>query len=321
MYNRDCGTANGHKGIFTRLKSYLDRSRLGELLVIKGLITPQQLRGALTEQKETGIPLGQIFMKHAMISRRQLVMILSRQITVRVFAAVMFCTLSLMNFGSKKARADVVRDIPAIVTLATAETGPQIARITSYPALFGSAEKQSSNLGAFTKWTGMFAKFERTANAPTSDKMMREWKQNLSAFQDLDLRDMARKVNDLMNSKKYISDNKNYGQSDYWATPVEFYNRGGDCEDYAISKYAALRALGVPEERLRIAIIHDKIKNIPHAVLVVYTDQGAYILDNQVDEMKNARDVSRYRPIFSINRHAWWLHTAPKSSTQLASVD
>ncbi|GJL85806.1 MAG: hypothetical protein DHS20C02_15810 [Micavibrio sp.] len=314
-------TETSRKGIFTQLKSYLDRSRLGELLVIRGLITPAQLRSALTEQKETETPLGQVFLKHAMITRRQLILMLTRQITVRVTATIMFCTLSLMNFGSKKARADVVRDIPSIITIATPETGPNLARVASYPALFGSTEKRSHNLKAFTKWTTMFSRFERSINSPTSDKLMREWKQNLSGFQNLSLRDMADEVNDLMNSKKYRSDSKNYGKSDYWATPAEFYNRGGDCEDYAIAKYAALRALGVPDERLRVAIIHDKIKNIPHAVLIVYTDQGAYILDNQVKEMRNVRNVSRYRPIFSINRTAWWLHTAPKTTTILASAD
>ena len=318
---RDCVEDKSQKGIFTRLKSYLDRSRLGELLVIKGVITPVQLRKALSEQKETETPLGQIFLKHAMISRRQLIIILSRQITVRLTATILFCTLSLMNFGNKKARADVVRDIPSIITIATPETGPNLTKMTSYPALFGSAEKRSHNLKAFTKWTGMFSRFERSINSPGSSKLMREWKENLSGFQNLSLRDMADEVNDLMNSKTYRSDSKNYGKSDYWATPAEFYNRGGDCEDYAIAKYAALRALGVPDERLRVAIIHDKIKNIPHAVLIVYTDQGAYILDNQVKKMRNIRNVTRYRPIFSINRTAWWLHTTPKATTILASAN
>jgi predicted transglutaminase-like cysteine proteinase len=54
-------------------------------------------------------------------------------------------------------------------------------------------------------------------------------------------------------------------------------------------------------------------------VLVVYTDEGAYILDNQSRSMLSATNGGRYRPIFSINRTAWWLHTAP-ARTILASA-
>jgi predicted transglutaminase-like cysteine proteinase len=124
----------------------------------------------------------------------------------------------------------------------------------------------------------------------------------------------------MMNAKRYVSDSDNYGQTDYWATPIEFFQRGGDCEDYAIAKYTALRMLGVPENRLRIAIVQDMQKNIPHAVLIVYTDQGAMVLDNQIKSTISADNVRHYKPIFSINQDAWWLHTKPKSSiTRVAS--
>jgi len=310
------------KGIFRTIKAYLDRSRLGEILVVKGRITTKDLRKALGRQKETGLPLGQIFIKDNMISRRELAFVLCRQNTLRVFAGFALFTFSFVNVSGKKARAENIRDIPAVIKIASPDIGSHFYKaVTSHPSLFGSEEKESHNLKAFTKWTSMFDRFERSIRSPQSDRLMREWKENLSGFQNLSMRDMAEEINDLMNSKKYISDKNNYGKSDYWATPVEFYNRGGDCEDYAIAKYVALRALGVPDERLRVAIIQDTIKNIPHAVLVVYTDQGAYILDNQVKEMKNARNVTRYRPIFSINRHAWWLHTASKTKTILASAD
>jgi predicted transglutaminase-like cysteine proteinase len=68
--------------------------------------------------------------------------------------------------------------------------------------------------------------------------------------------------------------------------------------------------LGVPEERLRVAIVHDNLKNIAHAILIVYTDGGAIILDNQEKSVLDGQRAGRYRPIYSINRTAWWLHTA-----------
>jgi len=146
-------------------------------------------------------------------------------------------------------------------------------------------------------------------------------RQKLTGLQGLPLDQMASKVNTMMNAKRYITDNRNYGKNDYWATPVEFMQRGGDCEDFAIAKYTALRALGVPENRLRIAIVQDLQKNIPHAILIVYTDGGPMILDNQIKTAISATRVSHYKPIFSINQDAWWLHTAPKGNvTRVASA-
>jgi predicted transglutaminase-like cysteine proteinase len=59
---------------------------------------------------------------------------------------------------------------------------------------------------------------------------------------------------------------------------------------------------------MRLAIVHDKIKNIPHAILIVYTDNGPMVLDNQIKTTKQASRVTRYKPIYSINSSGWWRH-------------
>ena len=69
-----------------------------------------------------------------------------------------------------------------------------------------------------------------------------------------------------------------------------------------------MRALGYSADQLRIAIVQDKIKNIPHAILIVYTDEGPFILDNQNKQVESAAAVTRYQPIFSLNSTSWWLH-------------
>jgi predicted transglutaminase-like cysteine proteinase len=189
----------------------------------------------------------------------------------------------------------------------------------SYPSLFGSEEQRSGNLDPFTKWSGMFKRFDAAMQTPAGKALITQWRHELTPLENLPLNVMAQKVNDLVNAQRYISDNRNYGQNDYWATPVEFFTHGGDCEDFAIAKYTALRALGVPEERLRVAIVHDNEKNMPHAILVVYTDSAALILDNQSKMVQDSAFVTKYRPIFSINRTAWWLHSQP-SSTVIASA-
>jgi predicted transglutaminase-like cysteine proteinase len=309
----------GNSGILRQFKAFISRNRLGELLVIKGLISAGDLRFALKQQKETQQPLGKIFLKHAMISRRQLAMILVRQWALRGVAAFMFFFASINGTNIKKARADAVKDVPAQIALSISAPGAY-AKMISYPGLFGSAEKRSGNLKPFTKWTSMFSRFDRDLKRDGSAKLIADWQENLKDFEGLPLKEMARKVNDLANSKPYISDNRNWGQSDYWATPVEFLQKGGDCEDFAIAKYTALRALGVPEERLRVVILHDNVKNIPHAILAVYTDEGIYALDNQIKTLVDANSEGRYRPIFSINRTGWWLHSAPEA-TLVASAE
>ena len=52
-------------------------------------------------------------------------------------------------------------------------------------------------------------------------------------------------VNNFMNKSRYIQDNKNWGKKDYWASPGEFLAKFGDCEDFSIAKYMALKYLGM----------------------------------------------------------------------------
>ncbi len=299
----------------------VNRSRLGELLVSKGLVSPQDLRFALATQKQTHKPLGQVFISENMISQRDLTLLLMRQTLLRMAAAFLLCAASISIIGVKRAKADSIQDVPAKISVAFSQaSAASYPKIGSYPALFGSAEKRSGNLEPFTKWTSMFKRFERELNTTSAMTVIAQWQENLRDIQGGSLKTMADRVNTMVNKTRYIVDSRNWGQSDYWATPVEFLQRGGDCEDYAITKYTALRAMGVPEERLRIAIVHDNLKNIPHAVLVVYTNEGTFILDNQNEDMLDGERGKRYRPIFSINRQAWWLHTQG-GDTVLASAE
>lgn len=311
---RQIGVDSGFLGRFT---TFLNQNKLGELLVRSGRISQDALQLALTEQRQTATPLGQVLVNNKLISRRALRWTLGKQIILRGVVALLFFTLSFGSFGTKRARADI-KDVPAQVSIALNTDQISFAKSFAAAALFDTDEKRSTNLGAFTKWAGMFSRFEREINNPSARGKVAAWQAQLADLRGLSLKTMASRVNDMMNEKPYIIDKKNWGQSDYWETPLEFMARGGDCEDFAIAKYAALRALGVPEERLRIAIVQDTQKNIPHAVLIVYTDDGLYALDNQIKSLVSAGREGRYRPIFSINRQAWWLHTAPEG-TRIAS--
>lgn len=301
-------------GVLLGIQSYLERRRIGELLVSKGLITNGDLRLALARQKQTREPLGQILLEVSEISKRQLGFVLWQQTALRTCAAVLLC---LASVSGGKARADTLGQNPPQAMLVSIT--PEFSRMSTYPALYGMNEKRSANLQPFTKWTEMLGRFEGQIRSGSAAGLLGKWEKELAAYRSSSLKDMAENVNALVNKTRYITDTRNWGQSDYWATPVEFMQRGGDCEDYAVAKYVALRSLGVPEERLRIAIVQDTQKNIPHAVLVVYTESGAYVLDNQNQNMLSGESGSRYRPIYSINRQAWWLHSAPEG-TRIASA-
>jgi predicted transglutaminase-like cysteine proteinase len=71
-----------------------------------------------------------------------------------------------------------------------------------------------------------------------------------------------------------------YGVTEYWTLPLTLEGIAeGDCEDYALEKRRALIEAGVPDSALFLAVGHSRATG-RHAVLVVSTDQGDYVLDN-----------------------------------------
>lgn len=176
------------------------------------------------------------------------------------------------------------------------------------PQLFGHNETRHSDLSAFTKWTGVLNRFKREFNTSVEKPQIKKWLSFLGSLEGKSDIQKITAVNDYLNKIKFISDAKNYGQRDYWATPVEFLTRGGDCEDYAVAKYISLLALGVPKHKMRIAIVDDHVMKMPHALLVVYHGAKTKILDNQNPAILDSADISRYKPIYSISQVAWWRH-------------
>lgn len=75
------------------------------------------------------------------------------------------------------------------------------------------------------------------------------------------------------------SDLQIYGVIDRWATPLASGDNLGDCEDYVLEKRRALIAAGLPASALSIAVANTSWGE-SHAVLLVATDQGDYVLDS-----------------------------------------
>lgn len=97
------------------------------------------------------------------------------------------------------------------------------------------------------------------------------------------LSEQLHRINRYFNAFRFRSDRKQWGREDYWASPVEFIGRfAGDCEDYAIGKYFALRWLGLARESMQVSYVHNSARNQYHVVLQVKVGDGAeaVILDS-----------------------------------------
>ncbi|WP_443749070.1 transglutaminase-like cysteine peptidase [Asticcacaulis solisilvae] len=97
---------------------------------------------------------------------------------------------------------------------------------------------------------------------------------------DTDTLAVMRAVNDQVNGiMRPATDMQNYGIADYWNVPALVRGVRGDCEDFALEKRRLLIEHGVPAGALSIAIVRTRLDE-EHAVLVVTTDAGDYVLDN-----------------------------------------
>jgi predicted transglutaminase-like cysteine proteinase len=95
-----------------------------------------------------------------------------------------------------------------------------------------------------------------------------------------------------------------YGQIDVWTPPLVTFAKGaGDCEDYAIAKFVALRQAGVAADDLRIVVMHDVLSGEDHAVAAARLDGHWLLLDNRRMAMIEDSDIRNFRPTFVIDRH------------------
>jgi predicted transglutaminase-like cysteine proteinase len=76
-----------------------------------------------------------------------------------------------------------------------------------------------------------------------------------------------------------ITDHEHWGVVDRWDLAEDGY---GDCEDYQLVKRQRLVAAGFPRRALRMTAVLDE-DGEAHAVMMVRTDRGDFILDNKRD--------------------------------------
>jgi predicted transglutaminase-like cysteine proteinase len=91
---------------------------------------------------------------------------------------------------------------------------------------------------------------------------------------------IASRINSDVNaSVSYKTDLENYSTPEFWTLP----NTGfGDCEDYALLKRKMLIDAGFDRDKIHLCTCF--VDGAGHCVLLVETDRGNYILDNNQPE-------------------------------------
>jgi predicted transglutaminase-like cysteine proteinase len=206
----------------------------------------------------------------------------------------------------------IVSGFALIIALATLTVSSSAMALTS--PLLSKRQEGSSDITAFTKWTALMPRYE-TQNSASGDQCIgkgclnQKWEALLTELEGKSPQTQIDRVNAFFNRMTYVTDQKNYGAADYWQTPYELMERGGDCEDYAIAKYISLKRLGFSESDMRILIVRDgKLGGTIHAVLEVKLDGDAQLLDNQARDVKLVAQVMHYSPVYAINESRWWAY-------------
>lgn len=128
----------------------------------------------------------------------------------------------------------------------------------------------------------------------------------LAPYRDATLEEKMLAVDSIVdNMITYTRDLDQYG-ADTWSPPgTILQSRKGDCDDFTTLKYFALRHLGVPADKIHVAIIEFVSNN--HAVIVV--DPGATELElplvkrimPRVDSAENAEVHKKTRMLYALS--------------------
>lgn len=179
--------------------------------------------------------------------------------------------------------------------------------------LFGTMAFKTS-MRAVPQWTRVLSLADEQVQRLTGcsgaacPAAARSWQAVLKQAGGLPVMERLAAVNRYFNRWPYRLDIERFGVNDYWATPEEFLTLSGDCEDYSIAKYFALKQLGIDRRAMRIVVVKDRIRNVAHAVLAVDLDGTAYILDNLSDPVQPQERYSHYLPQYSVNEAGCWAH-------------
>jgi len=189
--------------------------------------------------------------------------------------------------------------------------------------LFGSAEFRFDDERKIKAWSGVYQRFvqdtgslRRCVNnsAQCNDPIIEKWAAGLRPLKGQSRQAVISQINARANQISYVSDRNIYGRSDYWASPREFLKGAGDCEDFALLKFASLLALGFDNRDIRL-VVGTLPDGTPHAFLTVKIGADEIVMDNRNNQVFVSNNRADYVPKYSVNLTDRWSHFIPQSRT------
>jgi len=197
--------------------------------------------------------------------------------------------------------------LPCVLLLVLAPSTPPAAAAPPAEVL-GWPVMHSEGVEVLPKWRQLLVRLAReeprlraclAEEAACPGAAARRWRKLVLGLRGRPLDEAVAAVHAFATGFPYRTDPEVWGRSDHWATPLEFLARSGDCEDYAIFQYATLRLLGVPAGSMRLVVVQDTVRSLPHAVLEVEAEGRRLILDNLRARPVSPEQVAHYRPYYA----------------------
>jgi predicted transglutaminase-like cysteine proteinase len=203
---------------------------------------------------------------------------------------------------------------PADLRAETAEPSAPAELVQRSAEPFGLTAFSLGSGGLHEKWIGVQHRLDDEMVQLALCEGDRDGCASPAALKFLDIVDAARsregrarlgEINRAINlAIRPMIDTGQHGQADVWTSPLATLARGGgDCEDYAIAKFVALRRAGLAPDDLRIVVLRDTIHGEYHAVAAARLDGRWLTLDNRRMAMVEDADVRNFRPAFVLGQH------------------
>jgi predicted transglutaminase-like cysteine proteinase len=231
-------------------------------------------------------------------------------------APARFFTISEVMAKRAAGQNNLTRLASADATAAAIDTGAELPIDKRADGPFGLFTQVAPDGQIWTKWRKVADDIR--AEEPALMRCLADNKQCSAAASQfgaivLEARGQSGRARlDLVNQRvnaaiHYKSDMAQWGVADVWSPPLATNDSGsfntgfGDCEDFAIAKYVALRAAGVPASQMRVLLVHDNLARLDHAVLAAQDDSHWYILDNRWMTAVEDSEVRQFTPLFALD--------------------
>ena len=113
------------------------------------------------------------------------------------------------------------------------------------------------------------------------------------------------------------SDEMQWGVADRWSPPLEtLETHKGDCEDYAIVKYAALLEAGLSRDDMKIVILRNFVRNEDHAVLAARVDGEWLLLDDRNLALVPDTQMVGAHPVFALDHDGAHRLVSPQRASE-----